>query len=321
MLSRMEFYWYRFRYLFGGLLFILLLPLLSLLPPASNHAPFAQSQIQASASQTYADTPNAVTAGLAEGLSQVTSTAASIGKSTVNLTYKMGLGVYNALHHIGETSVLIGKNIGIAIGKGFAFAAHTMASALAFFVNTVAGLFGNVTRIPLVNSYVSPAKSVKAATITPVSFAVADMITLTDAPETEISTEAQAITWPIHGNVTTLFGVPHWPFQPTHTGMDISSGKRSGATPIVPYKAGRVIQTVRSNSGLGNHVIVDHGEGITSVYAHLYSITAKIGQEVNTTDILGYEGSTGTSTGTHLHFEIRVNNQPVNPQTYFDSRP
>jgi murein DD-endopeptidase MepM/ murein hydrolase activator NlpD len=125
--------------------------------------------------------------------------------------------------------------------------------------------------------------------------------------------------WPIHGAITTQFGVPHWPYQPTHTGLDISSGRSSGATAVTAFKPGIVVEAVRSNYSLGNRVVVDHGDGLTSVYGHLYSISVHAGQEVGTSSILGFEGSTGASTGTHLHFEIRVNGQSVNPKPYIKS--
>jgi murein DD-endopeptidase MepM/ murein hydrolase activator NlpD len=72
---------------------------------------------------------------------------------------------------------------------------------------------------------------------------------------------------------------------------------------------------------LGNHVIVDHGNGVTSVYAHLHSISVQVGQDVTLDTTLGLEGSTGASTGTHLHFEIRVNGQAANPQQFISGQP
>lgn len=103
--------------------------------------------------------------------------------------------------------------------------------------------------------------------------------------------------------------------------MDISSGNRSGVMPIKPFRAGVVVEAVHTRYGLGNHVVVDHGEGITSTYAHLYSIAVHVGQPVGTDTALGQEGSTGVSTGTHLHFEIRKDGQLQNPQDYIAGTP
>jgi murein DD-endopeptidase MepM/ murein hydrolase activator NlpD len=131
----------------------------------------------------------------------------------------------------------------------------------------------------------------------------------------------QAPQWPIHGAITTQFGVPELPYERIHTGLDISDGRSPGTTPILPFKAGRVAEVVRSSFGLGNHIILDHGGGVTSVYGHLYSVSVQVGQSVVPTTILGYEGSTGASTGTHLHFEIRVNGQPENPLQFIPGHP
>lgn len=127
--------------------------------------------------------------------------------------------------------------------------------------------------------------------------------------------------WPMHGDVTTLFGVDHRPYQHTHTGIDISDHTRPGTTPIRPFKPGRVVDVVHTSRGLGNHVILDHGSGVTSVYAHLHTTNVEVGQEVDKNTILGTEGTTGVSTGTHLHFEIRVNGQPADPRLFIEGRP
>lgn len=130
-----------------------------------------------------------------------------------------------------------------------------------------------------------------------------------------------AETWPIQGLVTTEFGVPHRPWQKTHTGMDISSRARSGITDIKAFRGGTVINTIRQRGGYGNHIIIDHGNGLISLYAHMYSISAVEGQQVRPGDSIGKEGSTGTSTGTHVHFEIRQDGKPVNPRKYIAGNP
>ncbi len=127
--------------------------------------------------------------------------------------------------------------------------------------------------------------------------------------------------WPLHGRVTTEYGISHMPWQRIHTGIDITSGQGSGSAAIHPFKEGTVQQTVYSFGGYGKHVIVDHGNGITSLYAHLYSISVVPGQQVGQTDIIGYEGNTGVSTGTHLHFEIRQNGATINPRHFFVTGP
>jgi murein DD-endopeptidase MepM/ murein hydrolase activator NlpD len=68
-------------------------------------------------------------------------------------------------------------------------------------------------------------------------------------------------------------------------------------------------------------VIIDHGKGVTSVYAHLASISVKEGKKVGMDTVLGYEGTTGLSTGVHLHFEIRVNGQAADPRQFISGHP
>ena len=95
-----------------------------------------------------------------------------------------------------------------------------------------------------------------------------------------------------------------------HPGLDLD-----GVTgdPIKPIKKGVVIYAESELFGYGKNVIVDHGNGLTSLYAHLSKINVKKDQEVTTDTVLGEMGSTGHSTGDHLHFEVRENGVPLNP--------
>ncbi len=127
--------------------------------------------------------------------------------------------------------------------------------------------------------------------------------------------------WPLGGRVTTEFGVPHRPWQHTHSGIDITSARLSGVAPIETFKHGTVSKTVHSYRGLGNYVVVDHEPGLQSLYAHLSRIIVAEGQSIDTGTTIGYEGSTGNSTGPHLHFEIRQNGTPVNPRLFINGNP
>ena len=115
------------------------------------------------------------------------------------------------------------------------------------------------------------------------------------------------LMWPVGGSVTSGFGT-RW--GRLHAGIDISA--RTG-TPIRAAKAGEVIMA-GSQGGYGNVVIVDHGGGLTTLYAHQSRIAARDGQQVAQGEVLGYVGSTGHSTGPHLHFETRVGGSPQNPR-------
>ena len=97
-----------------------------------------------------------------------------------------------------------------------------------------------------------------------------------------------------------------------HPGIDI--GAPSG-TPIKAAASGMVL-TASYNGGYGNHVVLDNGNGIATAYAHQSQIAVSVGQTVSQGQVIGYVGSTGFSTGPHLHFEVRVNGSPVDPMGY-----
>jgi murein DD-endopeptidase MepM/ murein hydrolase activator NlpD len=115
--------------------------------------------------------------------------------------------------------------------------------------------------------------------------------------------------WPVHGPVTSGYG-PRWGRM--HTGIDVAA---SGGTPLRAAKAGEVIYAGWLG-GYGNTVLLDHGEGVATLYGHQSRIAATEGQILNQGDVLGFVGTTGHSTGNHLHFEIRVDTKPRNPRPY-----
>lgn len=98
----------------------------------------------------------------------------------------------------------------------------------------------------------------------------------------------------------------------SHTGLDICT---TLGTPIYPVADG-IVSYAGYNGSYGNLVIIDHGEGIETYYAHCNEIYANIGDNVTINDIISAVGSTGNSTGPHLHLEIRINGEHVNPQEY-----
>ncbi len=121
---------------------------------------------------------------------------------------------------------------------------------------------------------------------------------------------SKGFIWPtIGGHVS----CPIWGYK-GHTGVDIA-GCGYGSN-IYASAAGTVVKVKWGNTGYGYHVIINHGDGIQTLYAHMSNIYVKNGQYVNQGDIIGAMGSTGNSTGTHLHFEIRINGQYVNPLNY-----
>ncbi len=128
-------------------------------------------------------------------------------------------------------------------------------------------------------------------------------------------TNPGALGWPVAGRVTSPFGYRTHPILGTrrlHAGIDI--GAASGS-PISAAESGRVI-LAGPNGGYGNAVVIDHGGGLSTLYAHQSSIAVSAGQQVQRGDLVGYVGCTGLCTGAHLHFETRENAVPVDPMKY-----
>lgn len=119
--------------------------------------------------------------------------------------------------------------------------------------------------------------------------------------------------WPTKGVITLEFGESDLPYQPFHTGIDIA-GK--AGDPIAAFIKGTVIYADEISWGYGKHIIIDNGNNISSLYGHLSKIYVTKGQEVKQGQTIGAEGSTGWSTGPHLHFQTDVYGIPVNPRIF-----
>ncbi|MBU1003325.1 MAG: peptidoglycan DD-metalloendopeptidase family protein [Proteobacteria bacterium] len=121
--------------------------------------------------------------------------------------------------------------------------------------------------------------------------------------------------WPTQGWISSQFGYRSSPFtmqREFHKGLDISAPT---GTPIYAPAKGKVTFTGR-DGGYGLALTVDHGTGIMTRYAHLHSLAVKNGQKITRGQLVAYVGSTGRSTGPHLHYEVRLNGVPVNPMRY-----
>ena len=115
--------------------------------------------------------------------------------------------------------------------------------------------------------------------------------------------------WPVNAPITSPFG---WRWGRMHEGIDLGAAYGS---PIAAAAAGVVIYA-GWESGYGNLVVIDHGGGLATAYGHQSRIAVSVGQSVSQGETIGYVGSTGHSTGPHLHFEVRVNGQAVDPLGY-----
>jgi murein DD-endopeptidase MepM/ murein hydrolase activator NlpD len=121
--------------------------------------------------------------------------------------------------------------------------------------------------------------------------------------------------WPVEGQITGSFGERIDPFNGEgsfHSGVDISA---SVGQPVLAPADGTVT-FADFLGGYGRAVVVDHGHGITTRYGHLASFGVAAGQAIHRGDVIGYVGLSGRSTGPHLHYEVRINDTPVNPHKY-----
>jgi murein DD-endopeptidase MepM/ murein hydrolase activator NlpD len=133
------------------------------------------------------------------------------------------------------------------------------------------------------------------------------------------STYTPAI-WPVLGHITDSFGARLDPFSGEgafHRGVDVASDY--GAP--VHATADGIITVADNHSGYGRLVVIDHGFGITTWYAHLSAFSAIPGTRVKRGEVIGYTGISGRSTGPHVHYEVRMNNAPVNPWRYMRATP
>ncbi len=124
------------------------------------------------------------------------------------------------------------------------------------------------------------------------------------------------LSWPASGPITSVFGMRVNPVSHIfrlHAGIDI--GVSSGTT-VVAAAEGRVIVAGWDDGGCGNIVVLDHGDRLATQYCHLSHIFVAVGQDVQRGQAIAASGSTGNSTGPHLHFGVRVNGRPVDPMTY-----
>ncbi len=121
-----------------------------------------------------------------------------------------------------------------------------------------------------------------------------------------------SLSRPVSGSITSRYGSRSSIRSSSHTGLDIAT---SAGTPVIPIAPGTVTYADYKGS-YGNLVIINHGNGIESYYAHCSKIYCQVGQKVEADTVISAVGSTGNSTGPHLHLEIRQNGNTLNPENY-----
>ena len=121
--------------------------------------------------------------------------------------------------------------------------------------------------------------------------------------------------WPVNGAVTSGFGERNSPLgdgNETHAGIDIAVNT---GEPVVATADGKIVQS-GPYGGYGNMVQIDHGNGIATIYGHNSRLAVSVGQTVKKGQVISYAGSTGKSTGPHVHYEVRINDTAVDPWQY-----
>jgi murein DD-endopeptidase MepM/ murein hydrolase activator NlpD len=129
---------------------------------------------------------------------------------------------------------------------------------------------------------------------------------------------------PVIGAVITQpFGCTSFALEPVdpdcpgghfHSGIDLAA---AAGTPVHATLAGTA-QVIDDTTGYGLHIIIDHADGLSSLYGHLESVCVTTGERVTAGQVIGGVGATGDATGPHLHFEIRVNGTPEDPQQFLE---
>lgn len=126
---------------------------------------------------------------------------------------------------------------------------------------------------------------------------------------------AKPLGWPVKGWLTSSFGIRRDPFngrRKMHEGLDIAA--RTG-TPVIATADG-IVSSVKTQPGYGKVVTIDHGYGYRTIYGHNSKYHVKVGQRIRRGDRIASVGNTGRSTGSHVHYEVRLNGVPVNPHKY-----
>ena len=121
--------------------------------------------------------------------------------------------------------------------------------------------------------------------------------------------------WPLRGSIGSPFGTRLDPFDSSnevHMGLDIVA---SVGSPVKSSAAG-IVKVAQREGDYGNLIVIDHGNGLTTRYGHLKGFAVRSGQLVTKSQVIGWVGMTGRTTGPHLHYEVRLNDRPTNPRSY-----
>ena len=121
--------------------------------------------------------------------------------------------------------------------------------------------------------------------------------------------ETIEFVWPCEGTTITADMTSY----SNHTGIDIGLGQELD---VYAAAEGVVEEAVRGKTGYGYYILIDHGNGVKTLYAHCHELYVEVGQRVEAGELIALTGSTGNSTGCHLHFEVRINGEYADPKDY-----
>lgn len=179
---------------------------------------------------------------------------------------------------------------------------------------------GGNTDTPIARSMLSPALASPDDTFGPLREWLGRLGSRLQLVKTDVEKRAALVAatpsiWPAYGNLSATFGEREDPINgglAQHTGIDISADK---GRPVFATASGTV-ESAGWNGDYGNMVVIDHGFGIETRYAHLSGYAVHPGAKVERNQVIGYVGATGRATGPHLHYEMLVNGQLANPLRY-----
>ncbi len=155
---------------------------------------------------------------------------------------------------------------------------------------------------------------------------ITHLVEIFDSRGNKVGELTLSTTWPTTGYISDEFGA-NGDFRNklgygAHTGIDIANERGVIGTPVTTFMTGVVNRVDNVNdSACGINVLVVHENNISSLYCHLSATATTPSTRVNPGDIIGYMGSTGASTGPHLHFQVMINRIPVNPRTFMVDQP
>lgn len=194
-------------------------------------------------------------------------------------------------------------------------------ASLEMFASEVSAAYGVKARIEGSNNVVSEARLAPTMSETLATFNTLRSFSTSHFDSTFFAKDAEAVTsmlsgsWPVDGHITCPYGARIDPFSGEgayHTGMDLAAP----AGTLVSAAADGTVEHASWMNGYGNLVIIDHGNGYETYYAHLSRTDVMEGQSIRKGERVGAVGSSGRSTGPHLHYEVRVGGVPVNPYRF-----